>query len=71
MVTKCRSCGWHIFYPDDPNANQMVTLYKTLFPRSCRCGNVYVDDDEKKIVYDDSSSVMIWNTIEQDWVNAG
>jgi hypothetical protein len=71
MVAKCRSCKWHIFYPDDPNVYQMVALYKSLFPNSCKCGNVYVDEDERKITYDDSSSVMIWNTIEQDWINAG
>jgi len=71
MVVKCKSCKGFIAYPDDTNMGDPIPLYKGLFPQSCGCGNVYVDDDERKIAYDDSSSVVIWNTIAQDWVAAG
>ena len=71
MVARCRSCKGYIAYPDMPDMGNPVPLYRELFPQSCKCGNVYVDDDERKIAYDDSSLVVVWNTVAQDWVAAG
>jgi hypothetical protein len=71
VVARCRSCSKYVAYPDDPGSSAGLKLYAEIFPQKCRCGNVYVDQDEQKIAYDDSSSVLIWNTVDQDWMSIG
>lgn len=68
MVARCTSCKKIVVYPDVSNTTTGVKLYIDLFGEKCRCGNVYIDHEEGRIAYDDSSSVVIWNTIDQDWM---
>ena len=68
MVAKCLNCNSFIAYPDGPTANTWVSMYKDLFPQKCRCYNLYVDQEDKRITYDDSSVVQIWNTVSESWM---
>ena len=46
-------------------------MYKDIFPQKCRCGNIYIDNDDERIAHDDSSSVQVWNTVSESWMSVG